>query len=104
MHLEMSASVTDCQAVIDDVRANKGTIQVAGGFCLNWWEGGCLGRVYSGKGQEVYSEDSQRIADILTNSILDTCIRDGKSGGVADCEDITSTCGTYRFSLQAYQA
>ncbi|KAI1415731.1 hypothetical protein F5Y13DRAFT_156698 [Hypoxylon sp. FL1857] len=100
---DTTASVADCQAVISDVRANNGSINVAGGFCLNWWEGSCLGRVCGGKGQEIYEADSQFIADTMTNSILDTCVSQGKSGAAADCADVSSTCGTYRFSLQAYQ-
>ncbi|KAI0387237.1 hypothetical protein F5Y04DRAFT_124 [Hypomontagnella monticulosa] len=100
--VETSATVADCKAVIDDIRANNGTIQVASGFCLNWWEGSCMGRVCGGNGQEVYSEDSQRIADTMTTSILNTCIYKGKSGAVADCSDLKSTCGTYKYSLQTY--
>ncbi|OTA89684.1 hypothetical protein M434DRAFT_14372 [Hypoxylon sp. CO27-5] len=86
---ETTASVADCHAVINDIRANNGTISVAGGFCLNWWEGGCLGRVCGGKGQQVYKEDSQFIADTMINSILNTCISQGKSGAAADCADVS---------------
>ncbi|KAI1657817.1 hypothetical protein F4813DRAFT_60591 [Daldinia decipiens] len=99
---DTTASVADCQAVIGDIRANNGTIKVAGGFCLNWWEGGCLGRVCGGKSQESFSEDSQWIADTIAASILDTCIAEGKSGAAADCAGVSTTCGTYKLSLQAY--
>ncbi|KAI0845272.1 hypothetical protein F5Y00DRAFT_246514 [Daldinia vernicosa] len=99
---DTTASVADCQAVIGDIRANNGTIKVAGGFCLNWWEGGCLGRVCGGKSQEVFSEDSQWIANTMTASILNTCVAEGKSGAAADCADVSTTCGTYKLSLQAY--
>ncbi|KAI1133878.1 hypothetical protein F5Y05DRAFT_406942 [Hypoxylon sp. FL0543] len=87
---DTTASVTDCQAVINDIRANNGTINVAGGFCLNWWEGGCLGRVCGGKSQETYEADSQFVADTITNSLLNTCVGHGKSGAAADCADVSS--------------
>ncbi|KAI1799102.1 hypothetical protein F4811DRAFT_127643 [Daldinia bambusicola] len=99
---DTTATVDDCQAVIGDIRANNGTIKVAGGFCLNWWEGGCLGRVCGGKSQGVFSKDSKWIADAMTTSILETCIIEGKSGATADCADVNTTRGAYRVSLQAY--
>ncbi|KAI1075109.1 hypothetical protein F5B20DRAFT_561403 [Whalleya microplaca] len=98
---DTTASVADCQAVIGDIRDNNGTISVAPGLCLNWWEGGCMASV-CGRGQ-VYSENSGVIADTMTNFILDTCISNGKSGAAADCGDFTGSCGTYRLSLQTYE-
>ncbi|KAI0009135.1 hypothetical protein F4779DRAFT_584020 [Xylariaceae sp. FL0662B] len=98
--VDTTASVADCQAVIGDIRDNNGTISVAPGLCLNWWEGGCLGRV-CGRAQ-VYSENSGVIADAMTSRILDTCISYGRAGAVADCADFNGNCGTYRLSLQTY--
>ncbi|KAI0839030.1 hypothetical protein F5Y06DRAFT_296197 [Hypoxylon sp. FL0890] len=100
---DTTASVSDCRAVVNDIRANNSTIKVAGGFCLNWWEGGCLGRVCGSKSQEAYEADSQFVVDTMTNSILNTCVSNGESGAAADCADVSSTCGRYRFSLQAYE-
>ncbi|KAH9891502.1 hypothetical protein F4778DRAFT_751870 [Xylariomycetidae sp. FL2044] len=92
-----TATVEDCQAVIGDIRSNNGTIAVAEGFCLNWYEGSCLARVCSIDG--VYSASSSSIADSMTESILDECIIDGYSGVTGDCEDWQSDCGTYRYQL-----
>ncbi|KAI1776523.1 hypothetical protein F4818DRAFT_439922 [Hypoxylon cercidicola] len=97
---DTTATVSDCQAVINDIRATGGAISVPAGFCLNWYEGGCLGRVCGGTDLEQYSGDSSWIADQMTSSILDSCISQGKSGAAADCQDVGGTCGSYHFKLQ----
>ncbi|KAI1387010.1 uncharacterized protein F4822DRAFT_332296 [Hypoxylon trugodes] len=99
---DTTATVSDCQAVIGDIRANNGSIKVASGFCLNWWEGACMGRVCAGKGQDVWAGNSSWIADTMTTSILDSCVSNGKAGAAGDCADVESTCGTYRLELLTY--
>ncbi|KAK6085236.1 hypothetical protein SCUP515_01054 [Seiridium cupressi] len=95
-----NTTVSDCQAVLGDIAGNNGTISIAPGFCLNWWEGGCLGRVCGRN--EVFSTTSDWIVETMTSSILDSCIAEGKTGVAADCSDYSSTCGTYRLFLETY--
>ncbi|KAI4870407.1 hypothetical protein F4820DRAFT_443126 [Hypoxylon rubiginosum] len=97
---DTTASVSDCEAVLGDIRANPGSVSVAAGFCLNWYEGGCLGRVCGGTDQASYSADASWIADELASAVLDPCVRNGRSGAISDCQNIGGTCGSYHFSLQ----
>ncbi|XXG98759.1 hypothetical protein Hte_005089 [Hypoxylon texense] len=99
---ETTATVSDCQAVIGDIRANPGSLSVASGYCLNWYEGGCLGRVCGGTDAASYSASASWIADSLTTYALETCIADGRAGGISDCTNVGGTCGTYHFFLQTY--
>ncbi|KAI1866359.1 uncharacterized protein JN550_007747 [Neoarthrinium moseri] len=95
-----NATISDCEAVIDDIAANSGNLSVAPGFCLNWWEGGCQGRV-CGK-NDLYEADAQSVASTMKGSILDTCIANGLTGVAADCADYKGSCGTYRLFLQTF--
>ncbi|KAI0172066.1 hypothetical protein GGR52DRAFT_453806 [Hypoxylon sp. FL1284] len=99
---DTTATVSDCAAVIGDIRANHGPIKVAAGFCLNWYEGGCLGRVCGGREKPEYNGDASWIADQMAHSLLKPCVAKGWGGAVADCKDVASTCGTYHLSLQTY--
>ncbi|KAH6653202.1 hypothetical protein BKA67DRAFT_536894 [Truncatella angustata] len=91
-----NTTVSDCQAVLGDIAAfgdmegSNGTISVAPGFCLNWWEGTCQGRV-CGRNSGL-SASSDWIVETMESSILDTCITKGQTGVVADCSDWTATC------------
>ncbi|KAI1107737.1 hypothetical protein F4804DRAFT_296940 [Jackrogersella minutella] len=100
-----TASVSDCRAVIGDIAGNNnGTLKVAPGFCLNWWEGACLGRVCGAKNLlQGYEADAKAVADTVAASILDTCVAAGQSGAAGDCADVTSTCGTYRYELLTFE-
>ncbi|RYP53973.1 hypothetical protein DL768_001123 [Monosporascus sp. mg162] len=96
------ATVDDCQAVLGDIRANNGTISVAGGLCMNWWEGTCLARVCAREVGSVFTQESRWIADAIEEYALDVCVAKGDSGVVADCEDHSRACGQYRFWLQSF--
>ncbi|RYP07851.1 hypothetical protein DL765_009004 [Monosporascus sp. GIB2] len=96
------ATVDDCQAVLGDIRAHNGTISVAGGLCMNWWEGTCLARVCAREKGSVFTQDARWIADAIEEYALNVCIAKGDSGVVADCEDHSRACGQYRFWLQSF--
>lgn len=88
--------------MLDDIRGNPKDISVAAGYCLNWYEGSCLGKVCGGKGVSSWKGDGDWIADQMGPGIIDPCISKGMAGVVADCADTASTCGSYHFYLQSY--
>ncbi|KAI1767636.1 hypothetical protein GGR53DRAFT_463117 [Hypoxylon sp. FL1150] len=96
------ASTEDCRAVLDDIRGNPSPISVAAGYCLNWYEGSCLGRVCGGQGTEKWTGDGSWIADMMDPGIVEPCISKAMAGVVSDCDDVASNCGSYHFYMQSY--
>lgn len=93
-------TITDCQAVLEDISGRNGIITVAPGFCLNWWEGTCLARI-CGK-DRVFSANSDSLVEKMRSLILGPCIAKGETGVVADTPSWNSTAGTYRLFLETY--
>ncbi|KAK8020003.1 hypothetical protein PG990_005141 [Apiospora arundinis] len=96
------AKYSDCVAAIGDVHGYPGNISVAANLCHNWWEGNCIVKVCSVAGSP-YTGKAEQIANTIESTLLDPCLKaQGKSGVDADCTEINSQCGTYRFWLQEY--
>lgn len=52
--------------------------------------------------QGPYSGNGAQIADTMTSTLLNPCIKQGNSGVDSDCDDINGQCGTYRYWLMEY--
>jgi len=91
------ATVEDCTAVLGYVGAQNGTVAVAEGKCMNWWEGTCKAQVCSREGE--LRETGSWVAETLRGDALGICVAKGNSAAVADCPDYGDACGKYRMYL-----
>ncbi|KAI0123092.1 hypothetical protein BJ170DRAFT_599735 [Xylariales sp. AK1849] len=93
--------VSDCEHVIDDIRAIPGNLTVPNGLCMVWYEGTCLTRFCAG-GATIHqlNRTSGSVVDELAGTLMNDCVKQGQDGVSGDCANMNYHCGTYRLSLE----
>ncbi|KAK6077340.1 hypothetical protein SCUP234_06752 [Seiridium cupressi] len=96
-----SVAMSDCQAVIDRIKASDTTFSVPNGLCLTWYQGTCMSRLCTKIGaNRGLNKTSDSMVNELQGVILDDCVKIGLEGMSGDCSNMDSNCGTYRLTLE----
>ncbi|RYP69082.1 hypothetical protein DL771_006313 [Monosporascus sp. 5C6A] len=99
-----NATVSDCERVIDTIRAHGEEIfSLHSGLCLVWSEGSCGVRFCAVRYVRYpLNRTASWVADYLTSPLLEDCVGTGTNGLMGDSHNINSQIGTYRLSIAEY--